>query len=99
MTSESKIFNILSNAFELSDNRKNSISSLEGLRGFAVLLVFFVHYSILFEPSLQENTITFKISKNLWNIGRSGVDLFFILSGFFNLRTSHRKRDWNKRIL
>jgi exopolysaccharide production protein ExoZ len=68
--------------FEISQNRQNSIKSIEGLRGLAILLVFFVHYVILIEPFLADNTLTFKIAKNLWNIGRSGVDLFFVLSGF-----------------
>lgn len=56
-----------------SQGRKKHIDSLDGLRGLAILLVFFFHY-------LPRNSY----SPLSWfaSLGWSGVDLFFVLSGF-----------------
>ncbi len=54
---------------------------MEGLRGFAVFLVFLVHYFTLVEPWLTQGT-AMRIAAELTNVGHSGVDLFFVLSGF-----------------
>jgi exopolysaccharide production protein ExoZ len=58
------------------------ILPMEGVRGFAVLLVFCVHFNVLF----RHWTIAGGPSARLWSflgaIGHSGVDLFFVLSGF-----------------
>jgi peptidoglycan/LPS O-acetylase OafA/YrhL len=55
---------------------------MEGLRGFAVLLVFFVHYHALFKPWLRVDSYSFAVSEFVGTIGLSGVDLFFVLSGY-----------------
>jgi peptidoglycan/LPS O-acetylase OafA/YrhL len=55
---------------------------MEGIRGLAILLVFFVHYHALFSPYVSSTSRTFRISSLAWGIGNSGVDLFFVLSGF-----------------
>ena len=55
-------------------NNKAQINSLDGLRGLAILIVFFAHTSnekILLLPFLD-----------LYGIGKGGVYLFFILSSF-----------------
>ncbi len=65
---------------------------MEGLRGFAVLLVFFVHYHALFSDLAPSGSLTFKISHFLSNIGHSGVDLFFVLSGYLIYGTVISKR-------
>jgi peptidoglycan/LPS O-acetylase OafA/YrhL len=49
------------------------IDSLDGLRGIAILLVFFFHYL----PRNSHSPLSW-----LASIGWSGVDLFFVLSGF-----------------
>ncbi|MGQ0735705.1 MAG: acyltransferase family protein [Acidobacteriota bacterium] len=51
--------------------------ALDGLRGIAILLVLFHHYSIL-----TPETMAGGILKHLSIVGWSGVDLFFVLSGF-----------------
>jgi peptidoglycan/LPS O-acetylase OafA/YrhL len=49
------------------------IDSLDGLRGIAILLVFFYHYL----PNNDRNPFSW-----IANLGWTGVDLFFVLSGF-----------------
>src|SRR6516165_3818265 len=49
------------------------IKSLDGLRGIAILLVFIFHYV----PRNFQSPLEFVAS-----LGWSGVDLFFVLSGF-----------------
>lgn len=53
--------------------------ALDGLRGVALLMVFFLHTIVLPENS-------FPILKNFIELGRLGVDLFFCLSGFLITR-------------
>lgn len=65
-------------AYELEDG-VNRIKEMEGLRGIAVLLVFWVHFSQLF--SVYSGRY-FYILQFLQTIGHAGVDLFFVLSGF-----------------
>jgi peptidoglycan/LPS O-acetylase OafA/YrhL len=55
---------------------------MEGVRGFAVILVFFVHYHSLFSHLLYENSFNYHISNFLGTVGSVGVDLFFVLSGY-----------------
>lgn len=55
---------------------------MEGLRGLAVLGVFFVHAHVLFGPYVAGYPRLFAISKYLGRFGNVGVDLFFVLSGF-----------------
>ena len=74
--------NRLKEIFEISRHKKENILSMEGLRGFAVFLVFLVHYSSLAETYLLPGDTTWNIKNILSEIGDSGVDLFFVLSGF-----------------
>jgi peptidoglycan/LPS O-acetylase OafA/YrhL len=55
---------------------------LDGLRGLAVLLVFFVHLHPLFSGFLKQNSFLFSFSNSLASIGNAGVDLFFLVSGY-----------------
>jgi peptidoglycan/LPS O-acetylase OafA/YrhL len=55
---------------------------MEGIRGFAVFLVFLVHYVTLIEPWLLENSVTSRLATYIRSIGNVGVDLFFVLSGY-----------------
>jgi len=56
------------------------IPELDGLRGFAILLVIFYHYTNS-SPLTQSNGFAFYIQRAA-GPGWSGVDLFFVLSGF-----------------
>ncbi|HZQ53530.1 MAG TPA: acyltransferase [Bryobacteraceae bacterium] len=55
---------------------------MEGLRGLAVLAVFFVHAHAFFGLYLNADPGLFRISEYLGRAGNVGVDLFFVLSGF-----------------
>jgi exopolysaccharide production protein ExoZ len=61
-------------AFELGRGKEN-LQPMEGLRGFAVFLVFLVHY-------ITESRVTGTFYDGVRTIGHAGVDLFFILSGY-----------------
>lgn len=67
--------------FELGRGTHN-VRPMEGLRGFAVLLVFFVHYAELVHPWIADDVNTLAFADALATIGNSGVDLFFVLSGY-----------------
>lgn len=69
----------LKSRFEL--NSPNRIIPMEGMRGFAALLVFFVHFQSLFGKYIAGEW-SFKIALFMGSIGHTGVDLFFVLSGF-----------------
>lgn len=55
---------------------------MEGLRGFAVFLVFLVHFVTLVKPWVSPNASLLTFAESLHTIGNSGVDLFFVLSGY-----------------
>lgn len=74
--------NWLATKFELSRGDGVNQRSMEGLRGFAVFLVFLVHFSTLIEPRLSAYPELLMFSRYLHAIGSSGVDLFFVLSGY-----------------
>lgn len=60
----------------------NNIRSMEGLRGFAVLLVFLTHYSSMTGAWLSVDSAVLTFTSFLHAIGSAGVDLFFVLSGY-----------------
>jgi exopolysaccharide production protein ExoZ len=63
---------------------------MEGLRGIAVSMVFFVHYSAFdayLPPGIVRATSAF-----LASAGNAGVDLFFVLSGYLIYGALIRKR-------
>lgn len=71
----------LAGIFEMPESASRNLP-MEGLRGFAVLLVFFVHYHALFGFLVDPASTSHAVSGFLWSIGHSGVDLFFVLSGY-----------------
>ncbi len=74
------------------DGSRSRIVSMEGMRGLAVLLVFFVHFDVLFNPYVQGIPSLLAISRGLGTIGHSGVDLFFVLSGYLIYGALLRKK-------
>lgn len=78
----SSIFEWLSPRFELSrKGTQTNVGAMEGMRGFAVFLVFLVHFVTLVEPWIQ-GTQLLAFAQALHAIGNTGVDLFFVLSGY-----------------
>lgn len=74
--------NWVKNTFEISHTTNKAIIAMEGIRGFAVFLVFLVHYVTLVDPWLSHYSLTQLISGYVRSIGNIGVDLFFVLSGY-----------------
>jgi peptidoglycan/LPS O-acetylase OafA/YrhL len=60
----------------------NNVRPMEGLRGFAVFLVFFVHFCALVKPWIAASPALQALAHGLHDIGGTGVDLFFVLSGY-----------------
>jgi exopolysaccharide production protein ExoZ len=71
----------LAGIYEVGNLERRNLP-MEGVRGFAVLLVFFVHYHSMFDPWANAERFTRAFSSFTGNIGHSGVDLFFVLSGY-----------------
>jgi exopolysaccharide production protein ExoZ len=70
----------LSTMFELQASNRNA--AMEGLRAFAVILVFFVHYHSCFMSWVRPGVPTADFAYALRSVGYIGVDLFFVLSGY-----------------
>lgn len=52
---------------------------LDGIRGLAILMVFFYHYGA---GGIESSSRVVRLFAQVCNFGWSGVDLFFVLSGF-----------------
>lgn len=74
------MLNWLNRKFEISHGNHRALLSMEGMRGLAVFLVFWVHYSSLIEPWVSSSTLP--ILHFIHSFGHLGVDLFFVLSGY-----------------
>lgn len=61
-------------------NLRERVTALDGLRGAAILAVFFYHYAR--GASGHTNSAVVRAFSVLFGFGWSGVDLFFVLSGF-----------------
>ena len=68
--------------FELSRGAAHNVGAMEGLRGLAVFLVFFVHYGSVGAVYIPAHSLTGDIAAALKTMGNAGVDLFFVLSGY-----------------
>lgn len=73
----------LSDKFELSRNDgSGNVRPMEGMRGFAVFLVFLVHFASMMAPWISKHSALATAALKLHAIGNAGVDLFFVLSGY-----------------
>ncbi len=73
----------LTKTFELQrGGSTENVRPMEGLRGFAVSLVFLVHYAALMLPWIPQDSALVAMSSWLSSFGGTGVDLFFVLSGY-----------------
>jgi len=82
----------LARIFEIGAGNRR-ILSMEGLRGLAVLLVFFVHYESLFGNWLARGGASAAVGQFLETVGHTGVDLFFVLSGYLIYGACIKKRE------
>jgi exopolysaccharide production protein ExoZ len=73
--------NWVAQRFELSRGLTN-LRPMEGIRGFAVFLVFIVHYATLVQGWIDVRSDAQDLITSLHKVGNTGVDLFFILSGY-----------------
>ncbi|HWA87495.1 MAG TPA: acyltransferase [Opitutus sp.] len=67
-------------ADNIPDGRSRRIPALDGLRGIAILLVLTVHYFVVVPG--PANSAIYPRLQQACSLGYSGVDLFFVLSGF-----------------
>ncbi len=81
----------LERLFEVSHGKGQQLRSMEGLRGLAVFMVFVVHYVTLAKPWLAPSSLSARFADALHNIGNTGVDLFFVLSGYLIYGTLIRR--------
>jgi exopolysaccharide production protein ExoZ len=65
---------------------------MEGVRGVGMLLVFLAHCTVVFRAWIAPGSLTEEIASRLFIIGQTGVDMFFVLSGFliYGLALEHR---------
>ena len=72
----------LTKTFELARaDGAHNVRPMEGMRGFAVILVFLVHFVTLVNPWVSSSSLI-ELADSIHAIGNTGVDLFFVLSGF-----------------
>jgi peptidoglycan/LPS O-acetylase OafA/YrhL len=72
----------LKSLYEISHSHHEKMRAMEGLRGFAVLLVFFVHYVSTIRPWVVPGGLLERGLALVHSLGNAGVDLFFVLSGY-----------------
>lgn len=82
MDGDVRIKKWFSNNFELSRGGSSNFFAMEGLRGLAVILVFIVHANSIMTPWLSEVLTGSTLFQFMSAWGHSGVELFFILSGY-----------------
>ena len=74
-----------------SEGATARLDALDGLRAFAALHVFLVHYVALFAFLLPEGSATLRTLRAAFTNGFQGAYLFFVLSGFLIYRSLLRR--------
>jgi peptidoglycan/LPS O-acetylase OafA/YrhL len=78
----------LKTRFELRrETSGTNLRVMEGMRGFAVTLVFLTHFCSLMEPWIADAPALAQFAGAVHDIGNAGVDLFFVLSGYLIYKT------------
>jgi len=72
----------LRDIYEINHSSHKTLYSMEGLRGLAVFLVFLVHYVSLADPWISGLPELSRYASLVHSLGNTGVDLFFVLSGY-----------------
>ena len=72
----------LERLFEVRRARHDTNAPMAGMRGVAVTLVFLAHYASQAGVNLTPGEISSQAANVLNQIGHTGVDLFFVISGF-----------------
>jgi exopolysaccharide production protein ExoZ len=62
------------------------------MRGMAALIVFMVHFRALFGDRIQPESFLYRVTTVAGGFGHTGVDIFFLLSGFLIYRIVMRDR-------
>jgi len=74
-----QVFSIPRRGHQSLMSDKSRIPQLDGLRGFAILIVVLTHYFYNPDPGLSKPMFHLQ---SFFSMGWTGVDLFFVLSGF-----------------
>lgn len=72
---------LLAGLFEQS-SQSSWLKPIEGMRGLAAFLVFFVHFDSLFGTYVPRGSASSGVSRFAGAFGNAGVDMFFVISGF-----------------
>ena len=83
--------NVMRRTFELQDPQQARLLPMEGLRGFAVTLVFLHHYTVQSQLIGLPPGATSSFAAIFRTYGNLGVELFFVLSGYLIYGTLVRK--------
>jgi exopolysaccharide production protein ExoZ len=81
----------LTHTFELQDPKHARLLPMEGLRGFAVTLVFLQHYTVQAQLVGLSPGPASAMAAAFRNYGNLGVELFFVLSGYLIYGTLVRR--------
>jgi peptidoglycan/LPS O-acetylase OafA/YrhL len=82
------MFAWLRTRFELRrETSGTNLRVMEGMRGFAVTLVFLTHFCSLMAPWIADVPALAQFADAVHDIGNAGVDLFFVLSGYLIYKT------------
>lgn len=73
-------------------NKGTRLTNFDGLRGIAIILVVFYHYTSYLRD--QPNSLY-----RIFNYGYHGVELFFIISGFVIYFTLDKYRDSTRFVI
>ncbi len=76
------------------------LHSVQALRALAALLVLLYHVAAIQKAELADNQITERaLLSGFWDYGFSGVDMFFVISGFIMVYVSQDTRQNGKAVL